>query len=626
MLRNLNIVFWALWLLVPAGARAGQAEPPGDGFIAANDNRNGGGTLEGGVLTLKLVAEVGAWKPEGPAGRTLRVQAFREERGPLTIPGPLVRVPAGTEIRASIRNNIEGTTLNLFGMRERPATGANVPVQVPAGETREVRFRAGEPGTYHYWATTTGRALPERRDIDGQLGGAFVVDPPGTAATDRVLVIGLWRTPSGAAQNSVEIGTINGRSWPQTERFDHRIGDTVRWRIVNLSFDAHAMHLHGIHFKVLANGDGRQWRNYSPSEQPLVVTKQVGPGETFAMEWSPSRPGNWLFHCHMVVHMTPPAEGATASPHHEVDESGGMAGLVMGIRVAGDASRATRSTVPPRRFTLRMREEPNRYGTRPGYRMDVEGLETSRLGSGPVPGPVIVLTRGEPVEASLVNDMREPTAVHWHGIELDSYFDGVPGWGGTTGSITPAIGAGQTFTAKFTPPRAGTFIYHTHWHDESQLAGGLYGPLIVLEPGQRYDPATDHVIVAGYDGLPAPGQREPIALNGRSTPVPAPSPGPTPMRLRPDVPNRLRLINITPNNVALTFVLMDGSKPATWKPVAKDGADLPAALAVSREARQLVSVGETYDFEIQPTAGQRLWLEVRRGNGEWVAQALLQAF
>jgi FtsP/CotA-like multicopper oxidase with cupredoxin domain len=47
------------------------------------------------------------------------------------------------------------------------------------------------------------------------------------------------------------------------------------------------------------------------------------------------------------------------------------------------------------------------------------------------------------------------TAIHWHGIELDSYFDGVPGWGGTAGSVTPPIAAGQRFTAKFTPPRAG---------------------------------------------------------------------------------------------------------------------------------------------------------------------------
>ena len=58
-------------------------------------------------------------------------------------------------------------------------------------------------------------------------------------------------------------------------------------------------------------------------------------------------------------------------------------------------------------------------------------MNAPRLNPGPVPGPVLVLTRGEPVEITLVNRMTEPTAIHWHGIELESYDDGVPGWGGS---------------------------------------------------------------------------------------------------------------------------------------------------------------------------------------------------
>ena len=48
----------------------------------------------------------------------------------------------------------------------------------------------------------------------------------------------------------------------------------------------------------------------------------------------------------------------------------------------------------------------------------------------------------------------------------------------------------------------GTFIYHTHWHEDLQLSGGLYGPLIVLEPGERYDPGTDHIVIIGLKGVP----------------------------------------------------------------------------------------------------------------------------
>ena len=109
-------------------------------------------------------------------------------------------------------------------------------------------------------------------------------------------------------------------------------------------------------------------------------------------------------------------------------------------------------------------------------------------------------------------------------------------------------------------------------------------------------------------------------VNGKAA-LPAGTPVNVP--LRAGVPNRLRLINITPNLSALTFVLSDGFTAVMWTPVGKDGAELPAAARVSRQARQLVSVGETYDFEITPRTEDRLWLNVVRGSGEWVVQTRL---
>ena len=87
------------------------------------------------------------------------------------------------------------------------------------------------------------------------------------------------------------------------------------------------------------------------------------------------------------------------------------------------------------------------------------------------------------------------------------------------------------------------------------------------------------------------------------------------------MPNRLRLINITAGSVGLTAFLVDRFDQTTWKPLAKDGATLPAGQTAPRSARQIVAVGETYDFEIQPSRSQRLWMEVRRGSGEFLLQA-----
>ncbi|MGH8129455.1 MAG: multicopper oxidase domain-containing protein, partial [Steroidobacteraceae bacterium] len=170
--------------------------------------------------------------------------------------------------------------------------------------------------------------------------------------------------------------------------------------------------------------------------------------------------------------------------------------------------------------------------------------------------------------------------------------------------VTPAIAPGKLFVAKMTPPRAGTFIYHTHWHDKLQLSTGLYGALIVLDPGIPFDPETNKIFVISRGG---PDAADPVLLNGAAQPLT--------MNLRTGVKYRFRLINITPNNANLRVSLRDGSAggaPANWRAVAKDGSDLPAGQAVMKPADQRVAVGETYDFEFRRDEPGELQLEVFR--------------
>ena len=80
-----------------------------------------------------------------------------------------------------------------------------------------------------------------------------------------------------------------------------------------------------------------------------------------------------------------------------------------------------------------------------------------------------------PVSITVVNSTPEPTAVHWHGIELESYFDGVAGFSGNASRASPIIAPADSFEARFTPPRAGTFIYHTHIDELRQQPAGMAG-------------------------------------------------------------------------------------------------------------------------------------------------------
>lgn len=113
---------------------------------------------------------------------------------------------------------------------------------------------------------------------------------------------------------------------------------------------------------------------------------------------------------------------------------------------------------------------------------------------------------------SVFNRLQVPLGVHWHGIELASYFDGVPGFSGAPGRTMPAMQPGDSFAVQMTPPRAGTFIYHIHSEQFDELNSGLYGPLIVLEPAQPWAPERDHIFVISNGG---PGDsHKTIFVNG----------------------------------------------------------------------------------------------------------------
>lgn len=579
--------------------------------IDTHDNARSAGRLQGGVLSLALWAGVGQWFPEGEGPAPRVIAAFGEEGQSLTVPSPLIRAPAGTSVQVSVRNAL-ASPLAVHGLCNRP--GRCEPMTIPAGTTREVRFTLGAAGTFHYWATTTNQALPVRDGVDSQLGGAIISDDGGVDPRERVFVLGLLRREHGVV--GTETTVINGRSWPHNEHLEHAVGDTIRWRIVNLTAAAHAMHLHGFYFSVEAAGDGNTDTRFAPADQRQGVTERVASGGTFALSWVPERAGNWLFHCHMLGHMLPVAPPGPAATHHAPDTAAaGMAGLVLGVQV----SSATREAAVPdsarRPFRLTI-DADTRNGTIPGYKVGItqNGSAAPRINERAAPGPILVVTRGEPVAVEIVNRLNEPTAIHWHGIELESYNDGVPDFSGSSGSITPPVAANGSFTARFTPRRAGTFIYHTHWHNAAQLSGGIYGPLIVLEPGQSWDPESDHIIMLGLEGQYRHIPNEPFAVNGEAKP--------RPLELKAGMTHRLRFINITGDGVNLTLQLVSGHDPIRWTLAGKDGYEIPLSRRALRPARQQVAVGETYDFELAPMTprAEGLWMELRRGSGEFLIQ------
>lgn len=600
-----------------AAARATEA-PVAVERVAINDNRKAVGTASDGVLTVRLEARVGEWRPDGDTNLGVRVKAFAVEGQSLQVPGPLLRVTEGTAVHAFITNRT-GEGLAVRGLYARPGSEADAAavLVVPPGETRDVRFVAGAPGAYYYWGSVRPDGpIGARVRQDSQLTGAFVVDARGgPAAADRVLVVTLLpRNPPVDGQRAPEGSrfVINGRSWPHTERLAYRVGDDVRMQVINAGAAVHPMHLHGFYFNVDGRGNGRAFTSLPPGAPArLVVTERLPSGGTFALTWKPTRPGNWLFHCHDNAHLEfggaldgSPAPTGSAHRHVENHALEMMAGPVMGITVTGASTEAGEPGTTRRELRLVTRADEGGTDKEPAFTYVLEkGAHPAVPRGSTAIGPPIILKRGEPVRIAVVNELGEPTSVHWHGIELESYYDGVPGYAGLGKKIAPAIRPGTSFDALFTPPRSGTFMYHTHIDETRQQQAGLTGPLLVVDDPATYDPVHDFPILITVPRNEA--DRQAVLLNGSKTPAVR--------EMKVGERYRLRWINLHTFRPTLRIKVMEGDKVLTWRALAKDGMDLPADRAMVGPAEIVMGNGESYDFEFSPSTSGDLRFEVLSG-------------
>ncbi len=305
-----RLAFGTLTAVLVLGVGAARSKPSPQ--VGINENRAAAGTLKDGVLTLRLETGTGEWHPDRDDQPGVVVHAFAEQGKAALVPGPLVRVPEGTTIDAFVHNTLD-RTLTMYGLSTRGSeiNPESDSVQIAPDATRELHFVAGAPGTYFYMGRTSrpgerGVRAPNprlgRTGIDDELGGAFIIDrrgaPPRTP--ERVLVLAFWGNGSGIFRY-----TINGKSWPNTERLAYTTGDSVRFRVVNVSNLAHPMHLHGFYFDVGSRGDEGRDSTFDPGGSPhRVVTERLAPGHTATMTWIPERAGYWLFHCHDNNHMS----------------------------------------------------------------------------------------------------------------------------------------------------------------------------------------------------------------------------------------------------------------------------------------------------------------------------------
>jgi FtsP/CotA-like multicopper oxidase with cupredoxin domain len=87
---------------------------------------------------------------------------------------------------------------------------------------------------------------------------------------------------------------FDGRKFSQAEPIRLKLGERVRFVLINDTMMEHPMHLHGL-WSELENGSGE----FAPYKHTLIVK----PAERVSYLISADTPGRWAFHCHLQYHM-----------------------------------------------------------------------------------------------------------------------------------------------------------------------------------------------------------------------------------------------------------------------------------------------------------------------------------
>jgi FtsP/CotA-like multicopper oxidase with cupredoxin domain len=226
--------------------------------------------------------------------------------------------------------------------------------------------------------------------------------------------------------------------------------------------------------------------------------------------------------------------------------------------------------------------EPITHQIAPGLVIEAWGY------NGSTPGPVIEGTVGDRVRIYVTNKLPEITSVHWHGLFVPNGMDGV------AGLTQKAINPGATFRYEFTLDRAGTFMYHPHADEMTQIALGMMGMIVVHPRATEARRVRDFALMAHEMKIQIGTRRpDPLAMNdfnqltfnGKAFPETAPL-----LAQKGDLV-RIRLANLGPMDHHP--IHLHGH---AFSLVATDGGPVPAAARLP-ETTVLVPVGTTRTVE-----------------------------
>jgi manganese oxidase len=211
--------------------------------------------------------------------------------------------------------------------------------------------------------------------------------------------------------------------------------------------------------------------------------------------------------------------------------------------------------------------------------------------NGRVNSTVIEAVEGERIRIYVTNRLPLATSVHWHGLYLPNGMDGV------AGLTQPYIKVGETAKYEWTLRQYGSFMFHSHHDEMTQMGMGLIGMFVVhpRNPSPDYRVDRDFSLMVSEWSVKA-GTTRPntlemndfnvLTINGKVFPSTAPLVCKTGDRVRIRVGN-LGAMDHHPMHI----------HGHHFRITATDGEDIPLS-AQWPETTALVAVGQTRNLEL----------------------------
>ncbi|MGC4812151.1 multicopper oxidase family protein [Micromonospora sp. DT228] len=224
------------------------------------------------------------------------------------------RVAAGTPVRLRLVNTdstthryaVAGSAFRVAAIDgvdlRGPTSVVDTAVLIPAGGRYDLVFDAPATPVALF---VDGRAVYSTGPVSTPPGDWPVLDPLSYGVASAVPWSRFDRTFTLVLDRGLDLHdrlpryahTVNGATDPDIPPQVVRLGDVVRFTIVNRSATVHPWHLHGHHVLVLA-------RDRRPAAgSPLWLDSfDVRPGEVWEVAFRADNPGVWANHCHNLAH------------------------------------------------------------------------------------------------------------------------------------------------------------------------------------------------------------------------------------------------------------------------------------------------------------------------------------